>query len=153
MQIFNAPTVFGFYLAEYIPPGRLSKAQLTSPEAMLQTAPKMISYLNGMASLIDHGLHSTDYGFGESARLFPARSYRWYEKSATSDGLLQYKPTSWSNGQSGAAAYENYQKVLSTTCGACPYPYGNNQQNSWVVEEIGWDWWDAGKGAVRASPG
>eukprot|EP00656_Telonema_subtile_P022373 TRINITY_DN2349_c0_g4_i2.p1 TRINITY_DN2349_c0_g4~~TRINITY_DN2349_c0_g4_i2.p1 ORF type:complete len:1161 (-),score=234.81 TRINITY_DN2349_c0_g4_i2:206-3688(-) len=63
-----APSVFGFYLSEYAPPGRIAEAGLVSPEAEIGTAPQMIGFLNGINSLVNHGLTGCSGGFGSRRR-------------------------------------------------------------------------------------
>jgi cullin-associated NEDD8-dissociated protein 1 len=63
---FSSPGVFNYYLPEYRPQGVIEAANLVSPEAQLATAPFLIGYLNGMASLINYGLTDCERGFGTS---------------------------------------------------------------------------------------
>ncbi len=58
------PTVFSFFLPEYVPEGPLSAASLVSPESMVLDMPKIIDSLNGMFSLIRYGLSDCYGGFG-----------------------------------------------------------------------------------------
>eukprot|EP00808_Paulinella_micropora_P031318 g22050.t1 len=66
-ESFNAPSVFGFYLPEYTPDGRVAEALLVAPEAQVVTAPQVIALTNGLFSLVDVGLTSCSYGFGNAA--------------------------------------------------------------------------------------
>ena len=61
---FRAPSVFGYYLAENRPAGPITNAGLVSPEAQIGTAPSIVSFLNGLTSLVDNGLTSCERGFG-----------------------------------------------------------------------------------------
>ena len=58
-QAFMSPTVFNYYLVEYMPPGPIGEANLYAPEAQLLTSPLIVGYLNGMVSLVDSGLTGT----------------------------------------------------------------------------------------------
>merc|ERR1711998_347607 len=55
--VFASETVFGFYLPTYIPESLIS-IRATSPEMQIHTAPNMISYMNGINSLVEYGLTS-----------------------------------------------------------------------------------------------
>lgn len=56
MMAHAFPTVFSFYLPEYVPDNRPGEASLVSPEAQIMDMPKTIGLLNGMFSLIKYGL-------------------------------------------------------------------------------------------------
>ena len=62
--VFESPSVFNFYLPEYTPPGPVMEAGLVAPEAQICTTPNLISFLNGMVSLVMDGLTSCWKGFG-----------------------------------------------------------------------------------------
>jgi uncharacterized protein (DUF1800 family) len=64
MFAFRSPSIFNFYLPDHIPAGPASKASLYAPEAEILSAPFVIGYMNGVASLVDNGLTSCDSGFG-----------------------------------------------------------------------------------------
>jgi len=68
MAPYQSPTVFNFYLPEFVPAGPLTRAELVSPESQLLTAPLLQGLVLGMHSLIDLGLMSCSYGFGSSCR-------------------------------------------------------------------------------------
>ena len=106
-----SPGVFNFYLPEFIPAGSLEDAGLVSPESQIFTSPYLIGYLNGMSSLIDHGLTDCGNGFGNTyARKSVAGQVdggcsetvkaQW---AKSSDGVLQFKPTHPSNPEKVAA--------------------------------------------------
>jgi hypothetical protein len=59
------PSVFSFFLPEYVPPGRLAASSLVSPESQLLDAPKIVNIMNGLFSLLKFGLASCFGGFGE----------------------------------------------------------------------------------------
>ena len=44
----------------YAPDGALLEAGLVAPEAQLATTPFVVSFLNGVSSLVDYGLTSCD---------------------------------------------------------------------------------------------
>jgi uncharacterized protein (DUF1501 family)/uncharacterized protein (DUF1800 family) len=89
---FNPPSVFGFYLAEYSPPGPLGTAELLSAEAQIYTSPLIIGYLNGMSSLINNGLTACDKGFGGSYIGISEHQCGSFTKVSTADGELTFKP-------------------------------------------------------------
>jgi len=60
----SSPGVFSFFLPEYAAPGHIKMASITSPEAQIMTGPKLVSFLNGMFSLVDIGLAKCFGGFG-----------------------------------------------------------------------------------------
>ena len=79
----------------------MADAGLVAPESQLAITPLIIGFLNGMNSLIDHGLTSCALGFGDSAdpqRRNPngaKRSYctKMYDFADDADGTFQFKPT------------------------------------------------------------
>ena len=86
---FDTPSVFGFYLADYSPKGPVSAAGQTAPEAELATPPNVIGLLNGLHSLIDHGLTSCDAGFGSTA----VRRKCGQDSEVPPDGELSWTPS------------------------------------------------------------
>mmetsp|Transcript_34397 Transcript_34397/g.94802 ORF Transcript_34397/g.94802 Transcript_34397/m.94802 type:complete len:1606 (+) Transcript_34397:291-5108(+) len=88
MQAHESPSVFNFYLPEYVPAGRAASAGLVSPEAELGTAPYLLGFFNGMLSLIKNGLSSCEGGFGTSDGI-GCRSNRAHEAS---QGDLAFAP-------------------------------------------------------------
>uniref|UniRef100_A0A7R9ZFB4 DUF1501 domain-containing protein n=1 Tax=Pseudictyota dubia TaxID=2749911 RepID=A0A7R9ZFB4_9STRA len=60
------PTVFSFFLPEYIPAGRLTPGSLVAPEAMMVDMPKQVAMLNGIFSLVKYGFEDKNGGFGEN---------------------------------------------------------------------------------------
>eukprot|EP00945_MAST-04E_sp_MAST-4E-sp1_P002536 g2536.t1 len=90
---FASPTVFNFFLPEFVPPGPIHKANLVSPESQLSTTPLLIGFLNGMDSLIQYGLTNCGYGFGDFIAR-PSRSCNSNNKAATTaDGTIQFSPS------------------------------------------------------------
>eukprot|EP01046_Picozoa_sp_COSAG06_P003587 COSAG06_NODE_142_length_22286_cov_5.328751_4_plen_1124_part_00 len=105
-QAFKSPSVFNFFLPDYVPAGPAAKAQLYAPEAGILTTPFVIGYMNGIASLVDNGLTSCDGGFGVSApapapHLAMQQAGCWTGKEAlqlTSNGVLTYEYEDQSDG-------------------------------------------------------
>jgi cullin-associated NEDD8-dissociated protein 1 len=98
MAPFMSPSVFNYYVSDFQSAGPVEDAALVSPEAQLSTTPLMVGYLNGISSLIDHGLTSCYSGFGVSAQK-PARKcsgmqVRSGETQRNADGVLAFAPTS-----------------------------------------------------------
>ncbi|KAL7461376.1 hypothetical protein ACHAXS_001795, partial [Conticribra weissflogii] len=61
---YEFPTVFSFFLPEYVPDnGPALAASYVSPETMILTMPNTVSLLNGMFSLIKYGLGDCNNGF------------------------------------------------------------------------------------------
>jgi hypothetical protein len=66
-----APDVFSYFKPEHIPPGPVGAAGLVSPEAQILTAPNIMSYLNGMKSLLEYrSLTTCRNGFAEYFEVF-----------------------------------------------------------------------------------
>ena len=77
-EAFRSPSVFSFFLNEYQPVGPVLNKGLTSPEAQLFDAPKLLGFINGLFSLPLYGLSDAIWwqGFGEgrSRYLIPGKS-------------------------------------------------------------------------------
>jgi len=86
---YESPTVFSFFLPDFVPAGAVSDAGLISPEAQLANGPLMIGFLNGATSLIRNGLNNCEGGFGASRGCIV--SNRWLNPRA--DGYLTWAPT------------------------------------------------------------
>ena len=88
-RAFSSPSVFNFYLPEFVPDGAIAAAGLVSPESQIAIPPTIVGYLNGISSLINNGLSSCDRGFGTS--LGGYAGYRdCNKKTEQSDGFLDY---------------------------------------------------------------
>jgi uncharacterized protein (DUF1800 family)/uncharacterized protein (DUF1501 family) len=113
-NVFASPTVFNFFLPEFVPPGPVYEAKLVSPEAQLSTTPYLIGFLNGMESLIRLGLTTCDRGFGD----FNARPRRKCNsalyKYKTNDGTIKYTPSEFAL-QKGVAGIIDEVDLLLTT--------------------------------------
>jgi uncharacterized protein (DUF1501 family)/uncharacterized protein (DUF1800 family) len=95
VQAFKAPSVFGFYLPEYQPPGPATAKGLVSPASQIATAPNLIGWLNGATSMVDIGLTSCDSGFGIGSGFRSCNA----AGAARSDGELTHKPVATSPGE------------------------------------------------------
>ena len=91
-QYALSPTVFNYYLPDYQPVGKVANAEMVAPEAELGTAPYMVGFLNGMTSLIKHGLTDCDWGFASNKN----RKGKSCSADPTSDndGYLTFTPQS-----------------------------------------------------------
>uniref|UniRef100_A0A7S1BVX8 Uncharacterized protein n=1 Tax=Corethron hystrix TaxID=216773 RepID=A0A7S1BVX8_9STRA len=91
---YRYPNVFSFFLPDYSPSGPLSLASLTGPEAQILTTPTIISFLNGMISLIDIGLHECFGGFGRTIDWWcDYNEKEWFEEDSQSSGHLNFSPS------------------------------------------------------------
>jgi len=87
---FNFPTIFSFYLADYIADvGPATQAQLTSPESKLASMPNHLGFLNGMFSLIKYGLSNCYEGFSSNPGGSRCQDDGTYTRSY---GRLTYQP-------------------------------------------------------------
>ena len=90
MEAHKSPSVFNFYQPDFSPSGALAAAGLYAPEAGLATAPFLIGLLNGLVSLVDLGLSSCSYGFGQGCAHYQLR--RDYPSVDWSNGRLEFAP-------------------------------------------------------------
>lgn len=65
----KSPTVFNFYQSDYQSPGVVAATRLVAPEAQIINTPTVISWLNGILSLVEYGLTDCDRGFGRRPAL------------------------------------------------------------------------------------
>ena len=65
-EVFQSPSVFGFYQPSNRPNGPLTDMGMASPEAQIMTTPPIIGMINGLSSLVDNGLTNCNSGFGSS---------------------------------------------------------------------------------------
>merc|ERR1719301_111392 len=91
-MIFNSPTVFNFFLPEHQPAGAAVDANLVSPEAQLASSPAILGFLNGMSSLIHHGLTSCHNGFGSESISSKAYAYWRRCNNPRIDGVATSPP-------------------------------------------------------------
>jgi cullin-associated NEDD8-dissociated protein 1 len=91
----SVPNVFSFFLPDFSPKGPIKDALLYSPEAQILVTPQIISYLNGIFSLVDVGLSDCYGGFGERT-VWNCRTYYndGVDNSDYSRGVLSYSPSS-----------------------------------------------------------
>ena len=90
MEAHKSPSVFNFYQPDFSPSGALAAAGLYAPEAGLATAPFLIGLLNGLVLLVDQGLSSCSYGFGQGCAHYQLR--RNYPSVDWSNGRLEFAP-------------------------------------------------------------
>jgi uncharacterized protein (DUF1501 family)/uncharacterized protein (DUF1800 family) len=111
MQPFHSPSVFNFYAPDFQPPGILAQKGLFAPEMMLGTAPFLLGFLNGVSSLIQHGLTSISKGFGPATgRHSSGASLRDGDGSREQNGFLTFLPLA----QTEAEAVINELDVVLT---------------------------------------
>lgn len=101
-----------FYQPEYAPPGRVEDAGLVSPEAGLATAPFLMGYLNGVASLVSWGLTSCFGGFGTQCPPSSIRNSDPERARAMADGQFSYSSSSLSSGS--AAVLSDLDLLLTS---------------------------------------
>lgn len=88
---FQQPSVFSFYQPDFSPDGPIATAGLVSPEGQLDTGPYLMSYLNGIDTLIEYGLTSCMDGFGDSKDTSNKRKgCNSVHIAASADGALKY---------------------------------------------------------------
>lgn len=88
---YDFPTVFSFFLPNYIPDaGPNLQAKLASPESVVVTMPNIISMLNGFFSLIKYGLSDCKIGFAKYIGYGDCLDNGSYGQSY---GHLFYEPT------------------------------------------------------------
>ena len=93
-QYALSPTVFNYYLPDYQPMGKIANAEMVAPEAELGTAPYMVGFLNGMTSLIKHGLTDCEYGFASDKNRNRSPSKKCSDNPGSDvDGILKFEPT------------------------------------------------------------
>jgi len=91
LRPYEFPTVFSFFLPEYVPDsGPNLVAKLSSPESMIVTMPNVVNLLNGMYSLIKYGLGDCNSGFSRYPGYSDCSDNGLYERSF---GHLFYEPT------------------------------------------------------------
>lgn len=92
MQVYQSPTVFNFYTPDFQPSGAVELAGLYSPESQLLVTPLLLSFLNGMSSLVQYGLTTCVDGFGTTAGREDCGAVEYGGHRI--DGLLGYEPPS-----------------------------------------------------------
>jgi uncharacterized protein (DUF1501 family) len=90
----DTPNVFSFFLPEYKPPGPVGQASLVAPEAQVMTGPRQINLLNGLSSMIKHGLSYCFGGFGVYKRYnrVDCETYSPGQFNIGSRGALGFSP-------------------------------------------------------------
>jgi cullin-associated NEDD8-dissociated protein 1 len=89
-----SPSVFSFFPPDYSPAGVVADARLTSPEAVLLTAPLMFSMINGLSSLARAGLTTCYEGFGSRVAGTIRGCGTEVSAKASSDGNVTFTPLS-----------------------------------------------------------
>jgi len=107
-MVYEMRSVFGFYLADYVPAGRVSQSSLVSPEAQLNSGPYMVGLMNGLFCMVKYGLSYWWDGFFWSRGGNPRRDPGFYGFSV---GYLGYNPTS---GTSGADVVDELSTLLTS---------------------------------------
>ena len=92
MAPYESPSVFNFYPFDFQPVGVLQKKGLYAPEMMLGTSPYLLSFLNGVNSLIKYGLKKYDKGLGHHTSVGNGASLRDGDGSRQQNGYLTYQP-------------------------------------------------------------
>ncbi len=89
-------------LIGYASPGLIKAASLTSPEAQVLSGPKVISFLNGIISLVDLGLSHCFGGLGEEAIEWCEGLESYYDTSSddVDFGKLSFQPSNSNNAES-----------------------------------------------------
>ena len=101
-QVFDAPSVFNFYMPEFQPLGPIQDIGLFSPESQIYTTPNIIRYMSGVISLMRYGLTKCQGGFGSTLQV-NKRDYDCSIKQGatgpfdTADGHLTFKPSNMSD--------------------------------------------------------
>ena len=72
-------------------------ANLFSPEAQVLTGPKIVALLNGMISMVDHGLTSCFSGFGEETVWWCDGYESYYNSDEVHHGKLNFRPSNPNN--------------------------------------------------------
>ncbi|KAL7561156.1 hypothetical protein ACA910_011978 [Epithemia clementina (nom. ined.)] len=76
-MIYEAPSIFSFFLPEFQPSGRVANAGLMSPEAEVYSAPNIIGTMNGLLAMIKYGLDQCFNGFGETPNWSEEAGCQW----------------------------------------------------------------------------
>jgi len=82
---FQSPTVFNFYSAEYQPAN--FPTGLVGPEFEIFTPPLALGFLNGMLSLVEHGISNCGSGFGIATRVCGQGVLNFTENATVSETL------------------------------------------------------------------
>ena len=101
-QIFDAPSVFNFYMPDFQPLGPIQDMKLVSPESQIYTTPNIIRYMSGTISLMKYGLTKCKGGFGNTLQVNKKDYDCSTRKGATgpfdtADGHLKFIPSNVSN--------------------------------------------------------
>eukprot|EP00538_Stauroneis_constricta_P006056 CAMPEP_0119562960 /NCGR_PEP_ID=MMETSP1352-20130426/22092_1 /TAXON_ID=265584 /ORGANISM="Stauroneis constricta, Strain CCMP1120" /LENGTH=2119 /DNA_ID=CAMNT_0007611481 /DNA_START=203 /DNA_END=6559 /DNA_ORIENTATION=- len=98
--VYEAPSVFSFFLSDYTPPGGVSDASLYSPEAQVLSSGTITGILDGMFSATKYGVTaspcSRGFGGNKPSGLSRCPSSRDVGDTSKSFGTLQYSSSATS---------------------------------------------------------
>lgn len=97
VEAFRSSSVFGFYQHDFRPAGAMSDMGLSAPQAQIINGPNLVSWLNGVYSLVDNGLTSCKNGFAYWKHPAGRSCSSTIRARATADGHLTYQPADPSN--------------------------------------------------------
>ena len=93
----------------YAPDGALLEAGLVAPEAQLATTPFVVSFLNGVTSLVDYGLTSCE-------STWPSPPPHTYGDTATATNTIAAAHESASFWGCSGGFFEGLGMVVTATC-------------------------------------
>mmetsp|Transcript_49582 Transcript_49582/g.59998 ORF Transcript_49582/g.59998 Transcript_49582/m.59998 type:complete len:1158 (+) Transcript_49582:1-3474(+) len=110
---YEAPDQFSFFRPDYMPPGGLMMAALTSPESEVLTMSQTIGLTSGFFSLIRNGLNDLSGGFGRG--VFGGSSY--YKNQWNGGSILKageyYKSVGYLNHSPGSSAEDSVNDIAT----------------------------------------
>lgn len=98
-DIHATPTVFSFFFPDFSPPGKVSEAGLTAPEAQVLDSPKIVGMMNGLYSLVDIGLSNCFGGFGDRNTWWCSNYLNYTPEQMRSRGFLSFTPKNSTEGK------------------------------------------------------
>ena len=93
-MVFEAPSIFSFFLPEHQPTGVIAEAGLVSPEAQIHSTPQVISLVNGLMTLMKYGSDRCFGGFGQTLNWDKKCERRIPGSFVNMSGYLSYDPSS-----------------------------------------------------------
>jgi hypothetical protein len=108
MEPYQQPSVFGFFLPEFVPDGPMAEAGLVAPEFEILDAPKLLGTLNGLVELVTSGLTACDLGFGDERQTSGSTSdcKDAAIRPSLVQGELKYVPASGATAAEAVAAVD-----------------------------------------------
>jgi uncharacterized protein (DUF1501 family)/uncharacterized protein (DUF1800 family) len=100
--VYQSPSVFSFFLPDFISEGAVESSGLVAPEAQLATLPNLIGLLDGVSTLVFDGLTHCAGGFGPTGtcnRFAVSRSPR-STSTRGNTGHLSFTPANVSSAES-----------------------------------------------------